>query len=76
MFPSRNDPHYGSYLSYKRLVESGLEEPMTTQSDHYHTNRAYSTAAYSKGSIFLHQLSYIMGMPAFNRGMKLSLIHI
>lgn len=70
LFPSRNDPHYGSYLSYKRLVESGLEEPMTTQSDHYHTNRAYSTAAYSKGSIFLHQLSYIMGMPAFNRGMK------
>ena len=70
LFPSRRDPHYGSYSAYRRLVESGLEEPMTTQSDHYNTNRAYSTAAYSKGAVFLHQLSYIIGLPAFERGMK------
>ncbi|TDB67848.1 M1 family metallopeptidase [Arundinibacter roseus] len=70
LFPSRNNPHYGSYISYQRLVESGLEEPMTTHSDHYNTNRAYSTAAYSKGGVFLHQLSYIIGQSVFDRGMK------
>lgn len=67
--PSAN-PQAGSYASYFALVESGLEEPMTTHSDHYATNRAYGSAAYSKGAVFLHQLSYVVGMPAFERGMR------
>ncbi len=58
---------YGGYLS---LVASGLEEPMTTHSDHYHTNQAYGSAAYSKGAVFLHQLSYIIGQEAFEQGMR------
>jgi hypothetical protein len=71
LFPSRNpNAHAGSYISYQRLVESGLEEPMTTHSDHYNTNRAYSTAAYSKGAVFLHQLSYIIGQQTFDKAMK------
>jgi hypothetical protein len=70
LFPSALDPHAGTYLAYRRLVESGLEEPMTTHSDHYNTNRAYSTAAYSKGGVFLHQLSYVIGQETFDRGMK------
>jgi hypothetical protein len=70
LFPSRSNAHAGTYMAYQRLVESGLEEPMTTHSDHYNTNRAYSTAAYSKGSVFLHQLSYIIGQPTLDRAMK------
>lgn len=70
LFPSRQDPHAGSYNAYRRLVESGQEEPMTTHSDHYNTNRAYSSAAYSKGAVFLHQLSYVIGQEVFDRGMK------
>ena len=70
LFPSHTDPHAATYLAYRRLVESGLEEPLTTHADHYHTNRAYSTASYAKGGIFLHQLSYIIGQEVFNRGMK------
>jgi hypothetical protein len=62
--------HAGSYTSYFNLVSSGLQEPASQHSDHFTTNRAYSTAAYSIGSVFLHQLKYIMGEEAFYKGMK------
>ena len=58
---------YGSYFA---LVASGLEEPMTTHADHYHTNQAYGSAAYSKGAVFLHQLSYVIGQATFEQGMR------
>jgi hypothetical protein len=56
-----DNPHKGSYGSYFRLVSSGREQPMTTHADRYAYNRAYSIAAYSKGSIFLAQLEYVIG---------------
>ncbi len=61
--------HKGYYQGYKRLVESGKEEPSSLHADHFNTNGAYSTSAYVKGAIFLHQLSYIVGMENFNSGM-------
>ncbi|MBL7874676.1 MAG: M1 family peptidase, partial [Cyclobacteriaceae bacterium] len=68
-----NEPidHARSYSSYFSLVESGLQEPASQHSDHFNTNRAYGTAAYSMGSVFLHQLKYIMGTDNFYRGIKL-----
>ncbi len=51
----------GSYTSYYRLVNSGLEEPASTHSDHFNTNYAYSNASYSKGAVFMSQLGYIVG---------------
>ncbi len=62
--------HAGSYAGYFSLVASGKEEPMTTHSDHYNTNRAYGLAAYSKGAVFLAQLSYVVGQETFDKGMK------
>ena len=50
-----------SYRGYYNLARSGLEEPASTHSDHYNTNYAYSNAAYSKGSVFMCQLGYIVG---------------
>jgi hypothetical protein len=50
----------GSYRGYYNLARSGLEEPASTHSDHYNTNFAYSNAAYSKGSVFMEQLGYIV----------------
>lgn len=50
----------GSYRSYLNLAKSGLEEPASTHSDHYNTNYAYSSAAYSKGAVFISQLGYIV----------------
>jgi hypothetical protein len=66
-----NEPvtHSGSYRSYYGLVSSGLQEPASQHSDHYNTNRAYSTAAYSIGAVFLHQLKYIIGTENFYAGM-------
>lgn len=51
----------GSYEGYFGLVRSGLEEPMSTHSDHYNTNFAYGSASYSKGATFMAQLGYIIG---------------
>lgn len=62
-------PYEGSYRGYYSLVNSGIEEPMTTHADHYNTNFAYGRAAYSKGAVFLGQLSYIMGEEDFRKGM-------
>ncbi|HRG08232.1 MAG TPA: M1 family aminopeptidase, partial [Cyclobacteriaceae bacterium] len=56
--------------SYFGLVNSGLQEVATQHSDHYTTNRAYSTAAYSMGAVFLQQLKYLIGDEAFYKGMK------
>jgi hypothetical protein len=53
--------HAGAYNNYYYLVKMKLEEPLTTFSDHYSTNTAYSVNAYSKGEIFLEQLGYIVG---------------
>ena len=54
-------PNSGDYNGYFYLVKSGKQEPLATFSDRYESNRTYSTSAYSKGSIFLSQLGYIIG---------------
>lgn len=69
IFQPSATPHRGSYAGYFRLAKSGMEEPMSTHSDHYHTNTAYSSAAYSKGAVFLEQLGYILGSEVRDRGM-------
>lgn len=69
IFQANENPHRGSYAGYYRLAKSGLEEPMSTHSDHYHTNSAYGAAAYSKGAVFLEQLGYIIGKDVRDRGM-------
>ncbi len=59
----RNAPGFwftSSYRGYFNLAKSGLEEPASTHSDHYNTNYAYSSAAYSKGAVFISQLGYIV----------------
>ncbi len=63
-------PHAGSYRSYYKLVETGLQEPMSQHSDHYNTNLAYGTSAYSMGAIFLNQLKYIVGEEVFYQSMR------
>jgi len=56
--------HSGAYNSYFSLVQSGLEEPLTTHADYFNTNAAYGSAAYSKGEVFMEQLGYIIGADA------------
>ncbi|WP_409557955.1 M1 family metallopeptidase [Allomuricauda sp. NBRC 101325] len=61
MEQDKQNPFEGSYKSYYALVNSGLEMPQSTHADRYTTNFAYGIAAYSKGSIFLSQLGYVIG---------------
>jgi len=69
LFGREGNPHRGSYGSYRAIVNAGQEEPMVTHADHFTTNRAYGVASYSKGSVYLNQLSYVIGDEAFRRGM-------
>lgn len=68
---SNNDPHRGAYNNYFFQAKSGEEEPLTTHADHYITNRSYGINAYSKGAVFLHQLSYVIGQEQLMEGMRL-----
>lgn len=67
--PAEN-PFAGSYRGYQYLIKSGKEQPQTTHSDRYEFNSAYSIAAYSKGSIFLSQLGYIIGQDKLMETLK------
>ena len=61
MDQNRDNPFQRSYDSYIRLAQSGNEQPLTTHSDRYNFNYAYSVGAYSKGAVFLAQLGYVIG---------------
>ena len=56
-----DNPLSGSYSSYFYMVNTGKELPQTTHADRHDFNQTYSISAYSKGSIFLSQLGYVIG---------------
>ncbi|MFK7813590.1 MAG: M1 family metallopeptidase [Maribacter sp.] len=58
---NKQNPFENSYNSYYNLVASGKEQPQTTHADRYDSNRPYGSSAYSKGSVFLAQLGYVIG---------------
>lgn len=62
--------HLGSHRNYQYLVKKDLQEPLTTHADHYKLNMTYGISVYSKGEVFLDQLSYIIGRESFMKGMK------
>ena len=66
----KENPFIGSYQSYRRLANSGMEQPQTTHSDRYNFNVAYSVSAYSKGAVFLAQLGYLIGETALDKTIK------
>ena len=63
------DIHKGDYMGYMNIVASGMEEALITHADHFNTNYAYGVGSYVKGAVFLHQLQYIIGKEAFDKGM-------
>ena len=52
------------------LIESEYNEPLSIHSDHYLNRFTYSVNAYSKGTIYLHQLSYIIGQRNLNETLR------
>ncbi|MFS4455375.1 M1 family metallopeptidase [Maribacter sp. 2304DJ31-5] len=61
MEQNNENPFEGSYKGYYNLALSGKEQPQGTHADRYPLNYAYGISAYSKGSIFLSQLGYVIG---------------
>lgn len=64
------NPLLRQYKSYYRLANSEFQEPLSTHSDFYNLNYVYGVNAYSKGSVFLNQLGYIIGSEKLKSGMK------
>jgi len=60
----------GLYNRYYQLVNSGVEEPLTTHADRFQYNYAYGVASYSKGAVFLAQLGYIIGEDNLRKTIK------
>jgi hypothetical protein len=67
---SSENPLERRFRGYSYLVVSDIQEPLTTHSDHYETNTAYSLAAYSMGSLVPYQLAYIMGKKNFHKAFR------
>jgi aminopeptidase N len=63
------NPHRNTISGYVNWKKRGLEEPLTTHSDHFNTNNAYGVGSYTKGSIFMSQLEPIIGEKAFAKGL-------
>ncbi len=63
------NPHVGTYMGFSQFLRTGYEEPLSMHADHFDRNQAYGVAAYTKGSIFLNQLEYIIGKEAFDKGL-------
>ena len=61
MQQNKENPFEGSYNSYFALANSGKELPQSTHADRFELNFAYGASAYSKGSVFLSQLGYVIG---------------
>ena len=65
-----DNPFAGSYRSYTALANSDREQPQSTHSDRYAYNFAFSIASYSKGTLFLSQLGYIIGEENLDKTIK------
>ncbi|NAS11036.1 M1 family metallopeptidase [Poritiphilus flavus] len=61
MDQNKVNPFEDSYKGYFALTQSGREQPQGTHADRYDVNFAYGISAYSKGSVFLSQLGYVIG---------------
>ena len=70
MNETKEKPFEGNYRNYTRLVQSGFEEPLSTHADRYQYNYAYGVSAYTKGSIFLSQLGYLIGEDNLKKTIK------
>ena len=64
------NPTEKAYKSYIKMALSGKEQPLTTHADRYEYNSSYGTSAYSKGSVFVSQLEYVIGEDNLKQALK------
>lgn len=62
-------PFAGEMNSLIQFSQGTMGEPLSIHADHFNSSTAYGVGAYTKGMLFLHQLHYITGKEAFDKGM-------
>ncbi len=66
----KESPFKSSYNNYFRMVATGREQPQTTHADRYDENLVYGISSYSKGTVFLSQLGYVIGWENLMKTLK------
>ncbi len=70
MEENKENPVSNSYRGYNYNVSTGNEQSLSTHADRYLTNQGYGINAYSKGSVFLAQLGYVIGKENLDETIK------
>jgi len=70
MKQNKENPTSSAYMNYKYMAISGKEQPLSTHADRYSSGQNYAVSAYSKGSVFLAQLGYVIGKDNLNKTLK------
>lgn len=75
VMPSKNkkddeNPFLSSYNNYFYMVGTGKEQPQSTHADRYDENMVYGISSYSKGTVFLTQLGYLIGIENMMKTLK------
>ncbi len=64
------NPHSGAFSNHDYLAaKPEAFEPLSTPADYFSANQTYGINSYSRGSLFLVQLRYIVGEESFNKAM-------
>lgn len=66
----RKTPFNRVYETYVNMATSGKEQAMTTHGDAFDFKFCYGISSYYKGSLFLHQLEYVIGKEALQNTLK------
>ena len=61
------NPFKSMYDNYYYMIGKNGEQPLSTHADRFNDNMNYGVSAYSKGAVFITQLSYVIG---FDNTMK------
>lgn len=64
------NPFQSAYNNYFYMVSTGREQPQSTHADRYDENMVYGISSYSKGTVFLTQLAYVIGMENMFKTLK------
>ena len=65
-----DNPFQSAYNNYFYMVSTGREQPQSTHADRYDENMVYGISSYSKGTVFLTQLAYVIGMENMFKTLK------
>lgn len=63
-------PFVDAYSNYFYMVSTGKEQPQTTHGDRFEENNVYGISSYSKGTVFLSQLCYVIGTDKVMESLK------